>query len=210
MISITVGDEWLPIIGDPTIMGWLTVVAYFVAAFLCWRVALLTRRGFPPGSIPSRTIFWLLFAGFLVFLGINKQLDLQTWMTVLGKRLAKSEGWYGHRRPVQVVFIGTVFLAGIAGLALLLWLSYGSWRRYGLALAGGVFLACFILIRAASFHHVDLFLGARVVGVKMNWILELGGIGAIALSAIQNLQSLAPGHNSKPQHGAVQSRASSR
>ena len=31
--------RWVPGIGDPSLMGWLTVVAYFVTAFLCYRAS---------------------------------------------------------------------------------------------------------------------------------------------------------------------------
>ena len=44
-----------------------------------------------------------------------------------------------------------------------------------------VLLVSFVLIRAASFHHVDLLL--RAGPVRLNWVLELGGIGLIALTS---------------------------
>jgi hypothetical protein len=40
-------------------------------------------------------------------------------------------------------------------------------------------------MRAASFHHVGVFLGRRVLGLKLNWLLELGSIALVALSAAQ-------------------------
>jgi hypothetical protein len=42
-------------------------------------------------------------------------------------------------------------------------------------------LVSFVLIRAASFHHVDLLL--RAGPVRLNWVFELTGIGLIALAA---------------------------
>ena len=56
-------------------------------------------------------------------------------------------------------------------------------RRCRLALLGAAFLGCFIVIRAVSFHHVDQLLGLEYSGLRVNWILELGGIGCIALAA---------------------------
>ena len=35
-LAFTEADHWRPGIGDPTFMGWLTVVAYFTAVPLCW------------------------------------------------------------------------------------------------------------------------------------------------------------------------------
>ena len=48
-----------------------------------------------------------------------------------------------------------------------------------------MFLLTFIVVRAISFHHFDLFLKARVGGLKMNWVLELGGIALVALAALR-------------------------
>jgi hypothetical protein len=48
-----------------------------------------------------------------------------------------------------------------------------------------LFILGFVVIRAASFHHVDAFLVARLGGVKWNWILELGGITFVALAALR-------------------------
>jgi hypothetical protein len=52
---------------------------------------------------------------------------------------------------------------------------------------GVAFLVCFVLIRAASFHHVDEFLGWRGFSIPMNEVLELGGIGCILLAALWRL-----------------------
>jgi hypothetical protein len=60
----------------------VTVGAYFAAAYLCWRCA---RRSPVDGKGWSGTrLFWYLFTAALVFLGFNKQLDLQTWLTLFG------------------------------------------------------------------------------------------------------------------------------
>ena len=36
-----------------------------------------------------------------------------------------------------------------------------------------------------SFHHFDVFLKSAHLGVRMNWVLELGGIFMIALAALR-------------------------
>ena len=46
-------------------------------------------------------LFWMGLAALLVFLGFNKQLDLQTAFTFLAKDFAKATGWYENRRIVQ-------------------------------------------------------------------------------------------------------------
>jgi hypothetical protein len=110
-------------------------------------------------------------------------LDLQSWFTQVGKDLAKSEGWYARRRPVQVAFIAGMAGVGMAGVGTVVWWLRGSFRRYRVAVAGIVYLATFVVIRAASFHHVDHLLHVGLDHVKVNHVLELGGIALIGWGA---------------------------
>ena len=102
LFAYTDADGWHLGIGDPTAVGWLTVAAYFFAAFLSWKAA---GRARAPGGWPPQAVFWVGLAALLVMLGINKQLDLQTWFTLAAKRAAQSQGWYENRRIVQFLFI---------------------------------------------------------------------------------------------------------
>src|SRR5438105_1302226 len=88
LLAFTKGDQWRPGIGDPTFIGWLTVVAYAGAAVLCIRDALREKEA------PARRAFWSILGVMMILLGINKQLDLQTWLTITGRRIALTEGWY--------------------------------------------------------------------------------------------------------------------
>ncbi len=176
-----IGD-WSPGIGDPSIVGWVTVVAYFVAAWLCWQA----RRGaIDSASHASRrsAALWTTFTLGLLFLGINKQLDLQTALTEVGRSLAHAHHWYAERRKLQIAFIGAIGLGGTLFFLFLLVAARRELRRMLIALVGIAELGCFVLIRAASFHHVDRFIGTSVFGVRMNWLLELGGIALVAVGA---------------------------
>jgi hypothetical protein len=177
-LAFTDGDSWRPGIGDPTFIGWLTVVAYAVAAFYCWRAA--RRSAFASAKVRR---FWTGLFALMVALGINKQLDLQTALTFMGKSMAKSEGWYEHRRPVQAIFVLVIALGGIGFTTLLLRYYRAELKRLWQPLVGFGFLITFIVIRAASFHHVDFFLKYHIGGVTMNGFLELGGIAMIAYPA---------------------------
>jgi hypothetical protein len=170
--------KWRPTIGDPTFMGWFTVAAYFVAAFMAGRVWRITT-----GRI------WLFTCLAMAGFGINKQLDLQSLFTDLGRVAAYRNGWYEERRLVQKWFVFTTIGLSVSLTAWSLWRFRNFWSRHTILLAGFQFLATFIVVRAISFHHVDQFLNSRLLGAKMNWLLELGGIALIALAAVREIRA---------------------
>lgn len=179
IFAFTDGDRWRPGIGDPTVMGWLTVIAYFAAAFLCWRAATATKASYAP----KVRWFWIAVAALLLFLGFNKQLDLQTAFTFMAKDFAKTTGWYENRRIVQGIFVIVIGLTGMATSVALFWFYRRELKLLWPALAGLAFLGAFVVIRAASFHHIDQVLNVGLAGFRINSLLELGGIAAIALPA---------------------------
>jgi hypothetical protein len=182
ILAKTLDGRWHPGIGDPSIGGWATVAAYFACAVLCVRACRRT-------DIPRIRWFWISAVVALVLLGINKQLDLQTWFTELGRRAAVAGGWYEQRAIVQQAFIALVGILGAGALLIASALLRAHLAQVWLALVGGGFLAAFVLIRAMSFHHVDRLLGATFAGLPLNWLLELGGILAVALAALQTSAS---------------------
>jgi hypothetical protein len=190
-------------------MGWVTVVAYFITGWLCLRAlraekhgpprplfatlaALLRvlRKHWPRPPLPARrAALWLLLALLMFALGINKQLDLQSLVTELGKAAAHAGGWYEQRRGVQVAFIAIVGLSGMLALAVLWWLTRGQLRDFRITLVGLATILCYVVIRAASFHHVDILIRSEVLGVRMNWIFELGGIAIMAGGVVLRLRA---------------------
>jgi hypothetical protein len=199
--------SWAPGIGDPNVMGWITVVAYLWAAYLCFTVhrrwlasmgtntkswalgpivlALLGQRR-RLAALPEAvrmSALWRALAIGLLLLGINKQLDLQTALTELGRIVANKQGWYERRQRVQIDFIIGVVFVGFWLIFSVLLLAGRNLPRLGMALLGIVFLCCFVAIRASSFHHVDRLLGIKLGGLKVNWIMELGGIALVGVGA---------------------------
>jgi hypothetical protein len=127
--------------------------------------------------------FWGLVLLTMLVLGINKQLDLQTWLTEIGRDLAHQQGWYEVRRPLQAAFIGLIGLTGAVATVALAFAMRHVFHRVVGALVGLGALVTFVIVRAASFHHVDVLLGRG--RVRLNWVLELGGIALIAVSAFR-------------------------
>ena len=175
--------RWVPGIGDPTITGWITVAVYFIVAIICLKATLASS------SEKSIKNFWLFLTFFLIALGINKQLDLQSLLTQIGKGIAIEQGWYKNRHIVQLDFIILIGLIGVTGIALLLKIYKNSSSAIKIALMGCVILFAFIFIRASSFHHMDIFINTRLAGVKMNWLFELGSLAIIGLGGFQYFHS---------------------
>jgi hypothetical protein len=193
LMAEIVDGRWRPGIGDPTFVGWLTVVAYLVAAAGCGRAA--WREPMPGGRDRSRpSAFWLCVSAMMILLGLNKQLDLQSLFTSVGRRVLAGSGLYQERRHLQALFIGGVATSCVVLLGLSLWLARRSLRYRWLALVGMAMVMGFVLIRAASFHHVDAFLASRMGGLRWNWILELGGILIVAVAAFR----LGPARRTSP------------
>jgi len=170
-----VGDRWTPGIGDPTIGGWLTVLAYVISAGLAFvrardAYAALTPEG---GALKQ---FWLFLSILLALMAINKQLDLQSALTAFGRCLSFAEGWYGERRHVQMLFVTGVALAGGFVMFVIFWLMRRYLQTQWPVLLGLSLLVTFVVVRAASFHHVDMLINTRLLGLKLNWVLEIGAL----------------------------------
>lgn len=179
--------QWHWGLGDNNVMGWITVLVYLAAGFASARVAL--ALGGPDGVQRRERRFWWIAAVIMLGLAVNKQLDLQTLLTLIARCNAQLAGWYDIRRTIQREFILGVAVAGGALLALLAWLLRGILGRVWLALLGLGFVCLFVVVRAASFHHVDTLLGTWIYGVKMNWLLELPGPVLVTLVAARRRRS---------------------
>lgn len=164
--------RWSPAIGDDHPVGWLTVLVYLAAGIASARAALRCGRD---GAERAERRFWWIAAAVLLFLAVNKQLDLQSLLTMVARCHAALAGWYDDRRGIQKAFIWLVAGGGVAALGLLALLLRGILDRVGLALIGLCFVCGFVVIRAASFHNMDGLLGSMAAGMKVNWLLELPG-----------------------------------
>ncbi len=183
--------EWSPSIGDPSLMGWVTVLAYFACALKSHQVYRAHERIFNP-PVKRQIRLWLGVTLIMTALGINKQLDLQSFFTATARYFAWQQGWYEHRQTLQKVFIVTIGLLGLSGMAALAAVYYKIIRLHALAILGLCSLGIFVLIRASSFHNVDAFLGAQWLGIKANWGFELTGIALVYINARQLLRKRRP------------------
>jgi len=152
---------------------------------LPWLLALLgRRRQLERVGVEVRArALWMGLSVALGALGINKQLDLQTGLTELGRIMARDEGWYEMRRVVQLSFVLAVAVGALVAAAAMAILTRKTpWPTRGVT-AGAAALLAFIVIRAASFHHIDRVIRTEMLGVRISAGLEICGILTVLLLA---------------------------
>jgi hypothetical protein len=180
------GFEWRPQIDNPNFVGWLVVAFYGLAALVCARAAVLASSN----RSKSAAGIWRGLALVLGFLGVNKQLNLQTLLIVLGRHWAVAAGWHGQRRTVQLAFS----LAFGLGLGLLLvWLKIrhgGFFQRNRPVLWGLLVLAFFVALRCSTINHANQVLGLGSNDKEWAWALEVAGSTLIGIGAIHASLSL--------------------
>lgn len=171
--------------GDHSFFGWMTVLAYFLTSI---RLGIKTRLAW---LSKDNVIFWICFTLLIIFLGFNKQLDLQSNFTEMMRDMAKEHGWYEQRRPLQFMFVAIMAMS-LPILVLLVRTSLAnSWRRYKIMWLGILLLLVFIVIRAASFHHVDLIFYKSIGSLRFYQALEIVAIFIIFIGTFYENKSIA-------------------
>lgn len=157
-------------------IAWLTVLAYALAAVLSFSASRAANDERQRG-------FWLGAALMLVLLGLNKQLDAQTLMVDLLRASAREHGWYAQRRLLQGLFLLALGTASAAAAIAVAALLRGTAAATRVGSAGMMLLLIYVLVRAASFHHLDVWARIDVGGLRSGWLLELAGIVVVAAAA---------------------------
>lgn len=187
--GVVPAPRWRPRFGDDDLVGWVTVGAYLGASVLAVGARRRTHpvRDLDPDGARRLARFWAVVAVAMVVLGINKQLDLQTWLIEHARRAAFDEGWYDQRRRVQAVFVVGIAAAGFAATAWGARQLRGVAHHVALALVGLGAIVSFVAVRAASLHQIDHLLSLGPI--RLNTVLELGGIGLVALAGLRFLRT---------------------
>lgn len=182
MIWAAAADSWKLNIGNLSTMGRVTVAAYLASAVAC---ALAARR--EPTLEGTRRArpspFWIGLAASMFALGAVRVINLQVYLSEVGRGAVRSLGRDDDRRIVQVALMAAIGLACAAALAAMLRAGRRSARHRWPAMVGMAFLAGFVAVRAISLHGLDAVLSARTFGIKWNWIFEWSGIALVASSA---------------------------
>lgn len=163
---------------DSGAAAWTIVAAYAAAAALAFAAA--RQSG-------SNQLLWWIATTVLIVLGFNKQLDLQTELTFLLRRVSHSEGWYGNRRLAEACFVmGLAALIAASGVTLRRLVRPRS-RADLVAVAGLSLIATYGLMRAAKFYHLLGEPAQPTSGDMFNVAFELAGIIVVGGAALGSL-----------------------
>src|SRR5580693_1651577 len=181
------GFGWHLQLDNPNFLGWSVVAFYGLAALACGRAAVLAcgDRGVAPQP-ETRTdgsAVWWALAAALFFLGVNKQLNLQTLLIATGRSMAVAGGFYDRRRAAQLAF-SLVFGLGVC--LSLFWLEgrhHDFVKNNPLVFRGALVLGLFVIIRASTINHAGEWLGVSLRDKQWAWVLEIGGSLLIGIGA---------------------------
>jgi hypothetical protein len=170
-------------IRDLSIVGWLIALLYFLAAIRCWIIARRLRWAAHDIDGTKELRCWRSITASCFVLGLSKQLDIPTVLTNSGRLIARLQGWYDQRRSAQLALVAVLALVSLIALILLVRWARNAPVSTWLAVAASVMLVGYFAIRAVSFHSVDRLISMRILGVSLNSILEIAGIGAVLVAS---------------------------
>lgn len=179
VLSATQDKPWHPGIGDPDAFGWITVLSYLIAVIKVFNQALIHKKQ------GDKIVFWVLLTLFLVFLGFNKQLDLQTLLRQTMVSDLMIHHFYVYRRYIQITLM---LLMALTIMVILIksrehFVEY--WLEYKLIWIGVTLLFMFIFIRALTFQFHDLGLSDEELLFEklINFIMENAALVCIIFGA---------------------------
>ena len=160
--------------------GWLRTSGYLLAATAAFVAGRREVRSRGIGSDWWPRI-WFLAAAILLVMALVRGSDLVHLLPDLGRRRARSEGWYENRREVQAAVIAALGAALVGTVAIAMRWVPANRRHYLPEAIVVLALVAFAAVRLVSLHQVDALLyRRRIHGVKVDAVIEL----AVLASAI--------------------------
>lgn len=182
--------RWQPGFHDPTAMAWFLVVAYLGVAIACWMAG---RRMGERRPVDRR--LWSALGLFLLFLAINKQLDLHALGFDLVSDVARELGWYEQRWAVaNWGMLGAGILAAVAGMAVVRVFRVGR-ERLRLAMIASFLLLLTLMGQSLSANPLGLWMQSGLFGapletwwrIEVSEVFEIGFLGVIGFAAANAL-----------------------
>jgi hypothetical protein len=156
----TLIKTWHLQFNDNTPGGWLATLLYGVVILFCWN-AFSHRKTAERQHAGLSQQFWLSFSSAVTALGINKQLDFQTFLFQTERLMFRRAGMFGYHQSFEWA-VGIMTIAAGAMVAAFLWMierPAGSKER--LVIFAALALLAFAVLRFASFNDLPIPLLSR-------------------------------------------------
>jgi hypothetical protein len=178
--------HWEFAVGDPTVLGWVTAIGYFIAALACAGCWQRRNHFVEPRSAGRFGAYNVLLGLALLLLALNKQFDLQGLVHATGRNLAIRQGWFDRRHDAMRLALVVVGVVGVLSVAGVLLLMRGLWTRLWLSVLGVALLAGFAFVRTGEVLGLSQQTERQLIGsVHVSHVLELAGIALVFLSALR-------------------------
>jgi len=175
--------DWQAAFDDTAVLGLLITVLYFLAFAISVAVVLAHKALFARKRRVQR-LFWWFIAAAMLFMAINKQLDLQTIFFSLAKSIFIALDLYDVRRGYQLLFaLGFVLVVAFLLVSTFIRLLPVI-KKHILAIFGLLFLGIYIVVRIFAVNRLGQAIDPLSQGIPVEYLFEFGGVFLIILNAI--------------------------
>lgn len=152
------------------------MIMLLVCAIVIWFS--MARRQHPTQDI----VFWKCIALILLALAFYRFFNLEHIISDIARQEAKTEQLYNNRRMPQAILVSIMLLCGLTCQFIIIRLRISLVKRFALSVL--LLLAALHMLRLISLHMVDSVLYASLLGVRINWVLEVLLLLALVIAAL--------------------------
>lgn len=167
-------------LNDNDAIGWIITGMYLLIIMVFLRATFLAR------TYNVDCWFWYSLTIFVLFLGINKQFDIQTDITNFLREIARTDGWYEHRAELQKELLELGLIGIFVGIATFSWFFKKYWIKYKFLWIGFAMLIAYLVITLISWHALDRVIRYQLFSIiKVNQLVEMNAILLLFISGLQ-------------------------
>lgn len=180
---INVVQDWLSRSGDTSFWSVIITVLYVIVIPASIMVTLRIKKE------TDRFALWSAVSLFLLVMGINKQLDLQTLIILLGKGITGGLGLHDVGRELARMLALSIFSLALIGCGAVLVKARRCLKEEKAALTGTGILLLFMIIRVGAITHVRRLMILQYIVYRVH-ALELLGLIIFLLAVKGNLKKI--------------------
>jgi hypothetical protein len=179
-------NEWFTELGDSSFWACLITALYGVAIIFSIYFIRVIGHSFHNKEM---RLLWICITILLTVLGLNKQLDLQTLLIIVGRSIAEAQGWGDYRRVVQALFTFMLGLGLVLSGAVVLFRVRRAIPTAWIEITGTMVLLGYTMIRAGAISHIGRAESIESVAIRIH-AFELFGVMIILFAIVRHLRRM--------------------